>query len=408
MMRMKRYTPLVLACLFLIAPATAFAQETRGSIEGVVKDSTGGALPGVSVVAKHVATNSTVTAVTDATGVYRFPTVVPGLYTVSATLQGFKPAEDKVEVLVGRLYRVTLIMDVAGIAVSETVRAESPIVDVKQNAVTQTVTKDLIALLPNSNRDFQSVLTGLPGINFETDISGSRASGIMIDGASQSENRFVIDGQDTTNLRTGLSGKSLVVDFIEQIQVKQSGYNAEFRATTGGVVSVITKSGTNSFHGTLAMDYNGKALNKLRGDIRPELRVDPNVSGGNGAPQYFTTPRTSEFERYTVEPIADFGGPIIRNKAWFYIGFNDSVFNQDRTVQWSNPVVAGVTYPSIQSFNQKTTDKRFVYNGTWPVNSNLRVRLNGSNQRTTGGLGLPAVSAGVCIDGVCSGNTFVV
>lgn len=294
MMRMKRYVPLVLACLFLIAPATAFAQETRGSIEGVIKDSTGGALPGVSVSAKQVQTNATVTAVTDSTGVYRFPALQPGTYTVTATLQGFNPAsQDKVEITVGIILRVNLTLNVAGIAVSETVRAESPIVDTKQNAVTQTVSKDLIAMLPNSNRDFQSVLTGLPGINFESDISGSRATGIMIDGASQSENRFVIDGQDTTNLRTGLSGKSLVVDFIEQIQVKQSGYNAEFRATTGGVVSVITKSGTNAYHGTAAMDYNGKALNWLRGDIRPELRVDPTVSGGNGAPQYFTTDRKS-------------------------------------------------------------------------------------------------------------------
>jgi len=394
--------------LFLIAPATAFAQETRGSIEGVVKDSTGGALPGVTVTAKHVATNSTVTAVTDATGVYRFPTVVPGLYTVSATLQGFKPAEDKVEVLVGRLYRVTLIMDVAGISVSETVRAESPIVDVKQNAVTQTVTKDLIALLPNSNRDFQSVLTGLPGINFETDISGSRASGIMIDGASQSENRFVIDGQDTTNLRTGLSGKSLVVDFIEQIQVKQSGYNAEYRATTGGVVSVITKSGTNAFHGTAAMDYKGRALNGLLGGIRPQLRTDPNVSGGNGAPQYFTTPRTSEYEQDTVEPIFDFGGPIKQNFAWFYVGYNKSVFNQDRTVAWATPTVGGVTYPAVQSFNQKTVDKRFLYNGTVALRQNLRVRFSGNHQRTDGGLALPTISAGSCVNEVCSGNTFVV
>ena len=186
----------------------------------------------------------------------------------------------------------------------------------------------------------------------------------MIDGASQSENRFVIDGQDTTNLRTGLSGKSLVVDFIEQIQVKQSGYNAEYRATTGGVVSVITKSGTNAFHGTAAMDYNGKAMNGLLGDIRPQLRADPAVSGGNGAAQYFTTPRSSEYERYTVEPIFDFGGPIKQNVAWFYVGYNKSVFNQDRTVQWSNPTVSGVTYPEIQTFNQKTVDKRYLYNGT--------------------------------------------
>jgi hypothetical protein len=231
MMRMKRFVPLVLACLFAVLPATAFAQETRGSIEGSIKDTTGGALPGVTVVAKQLSTNTTFTAVTDSTGVYRFPALAPGGYTISANLSGFNPAtQDKIEIIVGQILRVNLTMNVAGIAVSETVRAEAPIVDVKQNAVTQTVSKELIAMLPSSNRDFQSVLTGLPGINYESDISGSRATGIMIDGASQSENRFIIDGQDTTNLRNGLSGKGLVVDFIEQIQVKQSGYNAEYRS----------------------------------------------------------------------------------------------------------------------------------------------------------------------------------
>src|SRR6185503_12480869 len=410
MMRMKRFLPLVLACLFAVVPAVAFAQETRGSIEGVIKDSTGGALPGVSVAAKQLSTNQTVTAVTDATGVYRFPSLPVGTYSVTATLQGFNPAtQEKIDIIVGQILRVNLTMNVAGIAVSETVRAEAPVVDVKQNAVTQTVTKDLIALLPNSNRDFQSVLTGLPGINYESDISGSRASGIMIDGASQSENRFVIDGQDTTNLRTGLSGKGLVVDFIEQIQVKQSGYSAEFRATTGGVVSVITKSGTNNYRGTVAMDYNGKAMNKLLGDIRPSLRADPSVSGGNGAPQYFTSPRASEYERYTVEPIFDIGGPIKQNKAWFYGAWNKSVSNQDRTVQWSNPVSAGVTYPAIQSFNSKSVDKRFLYNGTVALSPNLRVRVSGNNQRTTGALAIPSIDTGNgCVNGVCVGNTFTV
>jgi hypothetical protein len=88
MMRMKRCVPLVLACLFLIAPAVAAAQETRGSIEGVVKDSTGGALPGVTVSAKQLATNTVLTAVTDGTGLYRFPSLQPGPYLVTATLAG--------------------------------------------------------------------------------------------------------------------------------------------------------------------------------------------------------------------------------------------------------------------------------------------------------------------------------
>ncbi len=343
MMRMKRYVPLVLACLFLIAPAVAVAQETRGSIEGVVKDSTGGALPGVTVSVKQIATNAVVTAVTDATGVYRFPSLPPGPYIVSATLSGFSPqAMEKFDLIVGQIRRVNITMSVAGIAVSEVVHGETPLVDVKQNSVTQTVSKDLIALLPNSNRDFQSVLTGLPGINFETDISGSRASGVMIDGASQSENRFIIDGQDTTNLRTGLSGKGLVVDFIEQIQVKQSGYNAEFRATTGGVVSVITKSGTNAYHGAAAMDYNGKALNGAA------WRHPPAAS------------RRSERERRQRRSAVLHDAPHQRIRAvsrssrsstsaarssrtshgstW---AITSQVFNQDRTVAWSNPSRAG-------------------------------------------------------------------
>jgi hypothetical protein len=138
------------------------------------------------------------------------------------------------------------------------------------------------------------------------------------------------------------------------------------------------------------------------------LRADPSVSGGNGAPQYFTTPRTSEYEQDTVEPIFDFGGPIKQNFAWFYVGYNKSVFNQDRTVAWATPTVGGVTYPAIQSFNQKTVDKRFLYNGTVALRQNLRVRFSGNHQRTDGGLALPTISAGTCVNEVCTLNTFVI
>ena len=111
---------------------------------------------------------------------------------------------EKVIVEVGKLLRVPMTMTIAGVTVSETVKAETPIVDVKQNAVQATITAELIDLLPK-NRDWLSAVNGIAGTNYETDISGSRATGIMIDGASQSENRFIIDGQDTTNLRTSSS-----------------------------------------------------------------------------------------------------------------------------------------------------------------------------------------------------------
>ena len=163
---------------------------------------------------------------------------------------GIRPADvDKVDLQVGKVLRVNFTMEVAGIAVSETVRANTPIVDVKQNAVHATVTADLIALLPNSNRDFQSVLTGIAGHEL-------RDGHLRVARHGHHDRRRVAVREPLRHRRPGhdqpahgLSGKGLVVDFIEQIQVKQSGYNAEFRATTGGVVSVITKSGTNAFHG---------------------------------------------------------------------------------------------------------------------------------------------------------------
>ena len=96
-----------------------------------------------------------------------------------------------------------------------------------------------------------------------------------------------------------------------------------------------------------------------------------------------TTPRTTEYERYTLEPVFDIGGPAIKNRAWFFFGYNPSVTNQDRTVQWSNPVVGGVTYPAIQTFNDKDTDTRYLYNGTVQISQNLRGRVNGNNQRVS-------------------------
>lgn len=383
-MRIWRLVPFVAACLLLLAwGSPAIAQETRGSIEGVVKDSSGGVLPGVVIRAKQMTTAATQQSVTNGEGAYRFPALAPGSYSLTAELSGFKDQTiDKVDVAIGQLLKLNITMALAGLATTTTVVAETPIVDVKQNSVTAKITSELIDLLPKG-RDFQSVLNGIAGTNYETDITGSRATGVMVDGASQSENRFLIDGQDTTDLRNGMSGKGVAVDFVDQIQVKQSGYNAEFRATTGGVVSVITKSGGNVYHGDAAMDYNGKRLNRLAGHIRPAIRLDPSDSGLNPPAQYFTTPRTSEYERETIEPVYDIGGPILKNRAWFYLGYNNALFNQDRTVQWANPVVNGVTYPAIQTFNAKTTDFRYLYNGTWQLSQNLRLRGNGNNQRTT-------------------------
>src|SRR5262245_44602456 len=220
----------VLACaaFALLIAVPAAAQETRGSIEGVVKDTTGGVLPGVTVEAT-IAGGAPLTTVTDAKGVYRFPALPPGKYSVKSTLSGLTPAKmDGVNVNIGVLLTVDLTMTPGGMTESVEVKAESPVIDVKQSAVTQVIDSTTIDLIPKNGTGILGVLVGLPGAGVE-----GRTGGFGIDGAGASENRYIIDGMDVSNLQSGTLGRDMINTFIDSIQVKQSGYNAEFRAATG-------------------------------------------------------------------------------------------------------------------------------------------------------------------------------
>lgn len=372
------------ATALLLGSSQAFAQEQRGAIQGTVKDSSGGVLPGVTVEATSPALVGIQTAVSGTDGVYRFPALPPGRYTVSANLSGFGPTKvENVEVSIGATIRVELTMSVAGVSVAETVKAEPPAVDVKANAVTATINADVIDLIPKG-RDFTNALTQIPGTNNE-----SRSGGIMIDGSSASENRYVVDGLDTTDLRTGLSRRDVPIDFIQNIQVKQSGYNAEFRAATGGVISAITKSGSNTFSGSVASYFTSNAFT---GKVRPTLRQVP--SDPTKA-EYITSPRDKN--TYTVDPVFEVGGPILRNKMWFFLGYNPQYNRGERTVTWTNPR----GNPATQTFDTGTPyDRTLLYNATTSLSNSVRVRVNGNNERIRGGLGLPSIEP----DGTSTAN----
>lgn len=364
---------LLAAALLMAVPAAA--QEQRGSIQGIVKDSSGAVLPGVTVEAKSPALVGAQVAVSDSKGEYRFPALAQGSYTISATLQGFGTAKvDNVALTIGATLKIDLTMAVAGVAVSETVKGEPPLIDVKANAATSSVSSDIIDLIPKG-RNFTSVLTQVPGTNNE-----SRAGGIMIDGASAAENRYVVDGLDTTSARTGLSAKDVITDFISSIQVKQSGYNAEYRAATGGVISAVTKSGSNLFHGDAGGYYTSNAL---LGKIRQSVRATP---ADASKAEYITTPRDPK--TYSVDPVFDFGGPVFRDKLWFFVGANPSYNRGQRTITWASPG----TFPATQTFDIETPhDYSYNYNATGQIFSNLRGRFTGSNERVRGSLGLPNI-----------------
>ena len=293
-MRLAR--PVVVLCALLAIAGPALAQDRSGTITGTVRDSSGGILPGATVQATSPSLVGVQTAVSDGQGTYRFPALTPGVYEITALLQGFTTSKTpNVQLALGQTLRVDFGLAVATLTETVSVTAVSPVIDVKQNAAISTITADMIERIP-TGRDFTDLIRTAPGTQQE------RKSGIQIDGAGSSEHRYVIDGMDTTGIRTGVSGQEMPVDFMQEVQVKSSGYNAEFRATTGGVISAITKTGSNTWRGKVGYYFRNNTFN---GERRPTLRMNP---VDQTQAEYVTTP-DDKFERH--EPTLELGGPIL-------------------------------------------------------------------------------------------------
>jgi outer membrane receptor protein involved in Fe transport len=380
-MRMQLLVGAVVAAL--AAAPSADAQEQRAAIQGVVKDAQGGVLPGATVEARNAA-GAVLTTVSDEVGAFRFPALAPGQYEVTATLAGFVPARaSNVIVVLGQTLSLDLALKVGGVTEQVVVTAENPVVDVTQSSRSTNIREENIELLPKG-RDFTTLVTQAPGANQET-----RLGGLSIDGASASENRYIVDGIETTDLQTGTSGKTLVVDFLEEVQVKSSGYPAEFGGATGGVVNAITKSGTNTFRGDALFYFSGSALEQGRYVVTEGATITgaaPAAAGGipslrrlltdASRSEYVTYPE-DEYGRY--EPGIQLGGPIARNKAWFFGAYQPTFINTDRTVlfQLDN---------STQTITQKDTIHYGTANQTAQLGDKLRTRVafNVSTSRQEG------------------------
>jgi hypothetical protein len=369
----RKASMLYVLALLLCFGSVPSAQEQTVSIQGVVKDASGAVLPGATVEARN-RQGGTNTAVTSTDGVYRFPALPPGAYEITATLQGFKPAKLTDTVLeLGRNLVIDLTLSLATLSETVSVTAESSsLIDLKGNAATASITRATIERMPKG-RDFTTILRQAPGAQAE-----SKAGGTQIDGSSGSENRFILDGLDMTNLQTGVSGKTVLLDFIEEVQVKSSGYNAEFGGATGGVVNVLTKSGSNAFHGQAGTYYQ---TDDMYGKIRPQARFNPIDS--NLAETGMITPNNN-WTYYS--PVADFGGPLLRDRLWFYGGAaytknensNDAIFRTD----------VSKTKRHFESWDDA---KYYNYNVTSQLSNNLRVKFAGSNQRNASRGTLPTL-----------------
>jgi hypothetical protein len=250
--------------LVLCLSVLTFAQETTGDIEGTVKDPNGAVVPGVVLTVRSVQTTGgarpdvtagfTRSITTDSNGFYRMQQVPPGFYTItSAATSGFGEATvNRVEVVTGRSTQVDLNLTVGGVAnVVDVVADDVVAIDPTSNKVQTNITSQAIDLLPKGT-NFTSLLQTAPAVRNEP-LSG----GFQIDGASGSENTFIIDGQEVSNFRTGTLDLNNNIPFqvVQEIQVKSGGFEAEFGGATGGVISANTKSGSNDFHGEIGAQF---------------------------------------------------------------------------------------------------------------------------------------------------------
>ena len=357
--------------LLLALPATA--QEQRGAIEGTVQDAQHGVLPGAAIAALNLAQDTAISTIADATGTFRFPALAPGYYDVTASLPGFTAVKfERVEVLLGQIKQLSFVLEIAAVAETVRVSVSSPLVDTRQSARVFSLRQDTIDLLPKG-RDFTSLVSQAPGANQEPKLGG-----ISIDGSSASENRFVINGIETTDLITGLSGHNVLPEFVDEIQVKSSGYTAEYGGSTGGVINVVTKSGTNTWRGDVLVNFEGDALN---GGPRQTLRRVPTDST---RAEYVTYPEDA-YRR--VEPGFAIGGPLKRDRAWLFAAYQPALIHTERTV----------TFSFDDSTATKASDQTghfFNINQTTQVHDALRTRatFDWSPSRQDGRL--PALDGG--------------
>ncbi len=296
---MKRRS-LVLALALALAPAMAAAQAqiTTGAINGTVLDQSGAVVPGVQVEARNVDTNFNRSIASDSEGRFVFLQMPSGSYTVTFTLSGFATlVQDGLTLTVGQTMTLRPTLEISTAEEIITVTG-SDIIDTSQTPSSTTLNETTIANTPVLGRKFEDLLTLTPGVSI---VQGPDGDVINFAGQRGIFNNISLDGGDYNNGFFGeqMGGQRAAIDItmeaIKEFQVVATGANAEFGRTAGGVVNVITKTGTNETHGNLFFFGRDEALTSNTSDGKPLKDFNRQQYGGT------------------------LGGPLVKDKAFFFL-----------------------------------------------------------------------------------------
>ncbi|MEO7538534.1 MAG: carboxypeptidase regulatory-like domain-containing protein, partial [Pyrinomonadaceae bacterium] len=307
----------------------AFAQDiTSGTIQGSVSDEQGAAVAGAAVEARNVETNFAKVFSTDEGGRFTFLSMPPGHYVVSVTKQGFaKLTQENLELNVGRLISLDLNLKVAGVSGDVTI-TNSPTVDTAKTESSTTINETAITNTPILGRKFEDLLTLTPGVSItqgpdgdEINFAGQRGvfNNVSLDGGDYNNGFF---GEQAGGQRAAID---ITLDAVKEFQVIATGANAEYGRTAGGIMNVITKSGTNDVHGSAFAYFRHRGLSSNTSDGKELTDFHREQFGGT------------------------IGGPIKRNKAFFFFAFEGIRDNLTRP-NLSEPIgtPCSIAAPTVQ------------------------------------------------------------
>jgi len=387
-----------LMALFL-SSAFLVAQETTAGLQGTVKDASGAVVSRAHVEVVGTTLVGVKALETDVSGNYHFANLPPGVYNLVVSAKGFKTVKrEGLALEVGRLPTVDVILEVGTASEVVEVSAQAPVIDITTNTNQTNVTEDVINDVPHGYT-FQSVIqfapmarneplagasAGMTG-NSGGSLPGSAGNGLgygfSIGGAADSESTYLVEGQDTENISGGASNANVPFQFIQEVQVKTSGIEAEHGGALGGVINVVMKKGSNGYHGSFFATYESNTADANQ--TNAYLRYDPTVTPAAGVdpdPQNYQ-PQQDHFK--IVQPGFSIGGPIVKDRLWFFAGFAPQINTRARNVNFGSSSCiqpSGNICPNYDLGYQYFTQDRQTYFTTARLDFVLtqKVRLFGS------------------------------
>ena len=329
-MSTRQFVLLVLLSIALIPPPLGYGQVdySTATLKGTVLDPQNLLVAGAKVTIKNPNTGFSKTVVTGGDGEYRIPLLTPGTYQIQVEAQGFAKAAGNVSLSVGQIANYDIHLQIGSMAATVEVSGEAALVQTEQTQQANTIGERQVIDLPNLARDFTGSVFTLPGVSKSEapraqnpGFSGFQSSGFSIGGSNGRNNLVTIDGGENDYGSGQLRTPHTPVDSIQEFQVNRSSFAAEFGFTSGTAVNIVTRGGTNEYHGSVYAFFRNQSTD---------------------AANYFAPKTGNKATEQNFVPGVTFGGPIIKNKLFFFTSYE---FMKTDTPQFRSYATSAAAQP---------------------------------------------------------------